>query len=95
MSKENTLCGTKAIQKNASGEPSRNSCHEILERELLESLNRIEHRAEILIAISHTQRKSGWDELAEAYRKQAMSSMARAQSIRKLLAGKDSTREEE
>jgi len=95
MLKEYHLPQAKVTKKLTSSDHSMRSCHEVLERELLESLNKTEHRAEILIAISHTQRKSGWHELAEAYRKQGMSSKAKAQSIRKLLAGKESTREEE
>ena len=56
-----------------------------LENELLGSLSKLEHRAEILIAISQNQRTCGRYEVAEAYKRQAMKSKACAQSIRKLL----------
>jgi hypothetical protein len=59
--------------------------HKALENELRGFLSRLEHRAEILTAISHRQRISGCYELAEAYRKQSMNSKAKAQSIRRLL----------
>ena len=60
-------------------------CQKALESGLLESLNKLEHRAEILTAISDDRRTSGFYELAETYRKQAMNSKSYAQSIRKLL----------
>jgi hypothetical protein len=59
--------------------------YKVLENELLGILSKLEHRAEILTAISHGQRISGCYELAEAYRKQSINSKAKAQSIRKLL----------
>ncbi len=84
MPKQNHLAWTKISKKPTLHEHSMRSFHEVLERDLLESLNRIEHRAEILIAISDSQRKCGRDELAEAYRKQGMNSRVKVQSIRKL-----------
>jgi hypothetical protein len=93
MDKENLL-QAKVNQKFTSSERLKPSYHEALERELWESLSKIEHRAEILIAISQNQRTSGRYELAEAYRKQAMKSKAYAQSIRKLLMGFSLIREE-
>ena len=56
-----------------------------LENEIWSFLTMLEHRAEILTAISHDQRISGRYELAEAYKKQSMHSKAKAQSLRKLL----------
>ena len=85
MDKEDHLPQAKANKKLASSVRLRPSSHKALENELWGSLSKLEHRAEILIAISHNQRTSGWYELAEAYKKQAMNSKAKAQSIRKLL----------
>jgi exonuclease VII large subunit len=85
MDKGRYLPGAKLDKNLASIVRLKTSCHEVLERELKESLNKLEHRAEILEAISHHQRTSECYELAEAYRKQAMISKACAQSIRRLL----------
>ena len=83
--KENYFPQVMVNQKVTSSVSVTRSWHETLENELWESLNKLDHRAEILIAISHNQRASGSYESAEAYRKQAMKSKAHAQSIRKLL----------
>jgi hypothetical protein len=85
MDKENHASQPKANKKLASNVRLKPSCPEALENELWGSLSKLEHRAEILMAISHNQRTSGRYELAEAYKKQAMNSKAYAQSIRKLL----------
>lgn len=58
-----------------------------LENELRQSLSQMEHRVEILLAISHRQESSGCHELAQAYKKQAGELKAYAQSIRKVLTG--------
>ncbi len=63
---------------------------EALENELLRLLNKLEHRAEVLMAIAHNRRSSGCYESAEAYKKQAMESKGHAESIRKLLMGQTS-----
>ncbi len=63
---------------------------EVLENELLRLLNKLEHRAEVLMAIAHNRRASGCYESAEAYKKQAMESKGHAESIRKLLMGQTS-----
>jgi len=75
----------RATMKLASSARFKPSYHQVLENELWGFLSRLEHRAEILTAISHDRRISGRYELAEAYRKQCMDSKAKAQSIRKLL----------
>jgi len=64
---------------------SKSPCPEALQNELWGSLSKLEHRAEILTAISRNQRTTGRCESAEAYKRQAMNSKAYAQSIRKLL----------
>jgi hypothetical protein len=76
---------TSPGKKLASGGRSKPSYQQVVENELRGSLSKLEHRAEILTAISEDHRISGRYELAEAYRKQSMNSKARAQSIRKLL----------
>ena len=58
---------------------------EALQNELWGSLSKLEHRAEILMAISHDHRTSGRYESAEFYKRQAMNSKAYAQSFWKLL----------
>jgi GTP cyclohydrolase FolE2 len=85
MDREGHASQAKANKKLASSVGLKSSCPEALQNELWKSLTKLEHRAEILTAISHNQRTSGRYELAEAYKKQAMNSMAYAQSIRKLL----------
>lgn len=76
---------TSPSERLASRERSKPSYQQVVENELRGSLSKLEHRAEILAAISQNRRISGRYELAEAYRKQSMNSKARAQSIRKLL----------
>jgi hypothetical protein len=85
MDKEDDASQPKANKKLASKVRLKPSCPEALENELWGSLSKLEHRSEILMAISHNQWASGRYELAEAYKKQAMNSKAYAQSIRKLL----------
>jgi hypothetical protein len=85
MNREDGACQAKANKKLAGNVRLKLSCSEALQNELWGSLSKLEHRAEILMAISHNQRTSGRYESAEAYKKQAMSSKAYAQSIRKLL----------
>jgi len=83
MPEQNHFPRAKANKKRASIQHLMRSCHEVLERELIESLNKIEHRAEISIVISGSQRKSGCNELAEAYMKLGMNSKTKARPIRK------------
>ena len=85
MDHRNHFPRAKANKKLASSPRFKPSYHQVLENELWRSLSKLEHRAEIQRAISHSQRISGRYELAEAYRKQSIDSMAKAQSIRKLL----------
>jgi hypothetical protein len=85
MDREGHASQAKVNKKVASSIGFKPSCPEALQNELWESLTKLEHRAEILMAISHHQRTSGRYESAEAYKKQAMNSTAYAQSIRKLL----------
>ena len=85
MNREDRACQAKANRKLAGSGHLKPSCSEALQNELRGSLSKLEHRAEILMTISHNQRTSGRYESAEAYKKQAMSSKAYAHSIRKLL----------
>ncbi len=85
MDREGHASQAKANKKLASNVRLKPSCPEALQNELWGSLSKLEHRAEILMAISQNQRTSGRYESAEAYKKQAMNSKAYAQSIRKLL----------
>ena len=94
MGKEGHASQVKANEKLASIVRSKSSCPETLLNELWGSLSKFEHRAEILMAISHNQRASGRYESAEAYKKQAINSKAYAQSIRKLLMDLAYQREE-
>ena len=82
MPKQNHFHRVKANKKLALIQHLMRSCQEVLEHELLESLNKIEHRAEILMAMSHSQRKFGWHELAEAYMKLGMNLKTKARPIR-------------
>jgi len=59
--------------------------YEAIQNNLWGLLSRLEHRAEILTALSHNQRTNGYHESAEAYKRQAMESKKHAESIRKLL----------
>jgi len=85
MDRRNDFPRVKVQGKLASSARFKPSYRQELESELSRSLSKLEHRAEILIAISRDQRVSGCYELAEAYRKQSMNWKAKAQSIRKLL----------
>jgi hypothetical protein len=85
MEREGCAPQAKPNKKLVSNTHSESSCPEALQNELWASLSKLEHRAEILMAISQDQRISGRYESAEAYKKQAMNSKAYAQSIRKLL----------
>lgn len=85
MDKEHYLLPEKP---NREIDPKTNlntSSREALENELWRSLNKLEHRVEILMTISHDQRAAGRNDLAEAYKNQAVESKLYAQSIRKLL----------
>jgi len=85
MDREGHASQVKANKKLVSNVRLKSSFPETLQNELWGYLSKFEHRAEILMAISHNQRTSGRYESAEAYKKQAMNSKAHAQSIRKLL----------
>jgi len=94
MDKEGHASQAKANEKLAPIVRLKSSCPETLLNELWGSLSKFEHRAEILMAISHNQRASGRYESAEAYKRQAINSKACAQSIRKLLMDLAYEREE-
>jgi hypothetical protein len=85
MDKGNYFPQTKVNQKLTSSVRLEKSWHEALESELWEPLSKVNHRAEVLIAISDNQRAPGCYELGEAYRKEAMKLKAHAQPIWKLL----------
>jgi len=85
MDREGGDSQAKANEKLGSNVRLKPVCLKHLRNELLGSLSKFEHRAEILIAISQNQRTCGRYDLAEAYKRQAMKSKAHAQSIRKLL----------
>jgi len=85
MDREGGDFQAKANKKLASNVRLKPICHKDLDNKLWGSLSKLEHRAEILMAISQNQRTCGRHEVAEAYKRQAMNSKACAQSIRKLL----------
>jgi hypothetical protein len=85
MGREGDASQVKANKRLASNVRLNPIFPEALQNELWWFLSKLEHRAEILMAISPNQRTSGRYESAEAYKKQAMNSKAYAQSIRKLL----------
>jgi len=85
MDRRNDFPRAKVKGKLASSARFKPLYRQELESDLSRSLSKLEHRAEILIAISRDQRVSECYELAEAYRKQSMHWKARAESIRKLL----------
>lgn len=60
---------------------------ENLKRIIWQDLNRLEHRAGVLMEISDLQREAGHHDIAKAYRRQAAESNGRAQFIRELLSG--------
>jgi hypothetical protein len=84
MDREGSASQAKANKKLASSVRLKPICHKYLQNELWRSLSKLEHRAEILMAISQNQQTCGRYELAEAYKRQAMNSKTYAQSIRKL-----------
>jgi hypothetical protein len=59
--------------------------YEAIQNNLLGLLDRLEHRVEILMAISHSQRTNGHQELAEVSKRQAMEMKKHSETIRKLL----------
>jgi len=85
MAKENHVLQAKANKKLVSSVHLKTFCHEALENELFGSLSKLEHRMEILMAISHNRQAAGYYELAEAYKRQAAELKVYAQPIRKLL----------
>ncbi len=85
MDREDHASQAKTNEKLVSNVHLNPICPEALQHELWGSLSKLEHRAEILMAISQNQRTSGRYESAEAYKRQALDSKAYAQSIRKLL----------
>jgi hypothetical protein len=59
--------------------------YEAIQNNLLGLLGRLEHRVEILMAISHGQRTKGYHELAEISKRQAMETRKHSETIRRLL----------
>ncbi len=57
-----------------------------LKKTLWDTLDRLEHRAGVLMSISDRQLKAGHIEAARAYRKQAMESKLHVESMRNLLS---------
>jgi hypothetical protein len=94
MDREGHASQTKVNRKLASNVRLKPSSPGALQNELGGSLSKLEHRAEILMTISRNQPTSGRYESAEAYKKQAINSMAYAQSIRKLRMDLPHEREE-
>lgn len=66
--------------------------YEVIQNNLLGLLGRLEHRVEILMAISNSQRTNGYQELAEVSKRQAMEAKKHSETIRKLLAAQDGWR---
>jgi hypothetical protein len=82
--------GSRMIRDNPSSSSikcSRAPGYENLEYELRESLEKVEHRAEVLLTISRDQRRSGHYGLAESYRRQGINLKGQAESIRRILIG--------
>lgn len=69
MDREGHASQTKVNRKLASNVRLKPSCPGALQNELGGSLSKLEHRAEILMAISQNQPTSGRYESAEAYKK--------------------------
>jgi hypothetical protein len=71
---------------NKRNHHSQGKAYEAIQNNLSSLLDKLEHRAEILMAISHSQRTNGYDELAEVSKRQAMEAKKHSETIRKLLA---------
>jgi hypothetical protein len=61
--------------------------YEAIQNNLFGLLGRLEHRVEILMAISQSQRTNGNQELAEVSKRQAMETKKHSETIRRLLMG--------
>jgi len=59
--------------------------YEAIQNNLYGLLGKLEHRVEVLMAISQSQRTSGNQELAEVSRRQAMETKKHSETIRRLL----------
>jgi len=66
---------------------SQGKAYEVIQNNIRSLLARLEHRAEILMAISRNQQTNGYHELAEASKHQAMETKRHAEIISKLLMG--------
>jgi hypothetical protein len=81
--------GTKMNKKNHHFQ---GKAYEAIQNNLLGLLDRLEHRIEILTALSHSQRTNGHQELAEVSKRQAMETKKHSETIRKLLVAQNSGR---
>lgn len=66
--------------------------YEAIQNNLLGLLGKLEHRVEILMAISQSQRTNGYQELAEVSKRQAMETKKHSETIRRLLMGQNNGR---
>jgi hypothetical protein len=66
--------------------------YEAIQNNLFGLLGRLEHRVEILMAISQSQRTNGNQELAEVSKRQAMETKKHSETIRRLLMGQNNGR---
>lgn len=66
--------------------------YEAIQNNLFGLLGKLEHRVEILMAISHSQRTNGYQELAEVSKRQAIETKKHSETIRKLLKPKNGGR---
>jgi hypothetical protein len=77
---------------------NKKNCHfqgkayEAIQNNLLGLLGRLEHRVEILMAISQGQRTNGNHELAEVSKRQAIETKKHSETIRRLLVAPNNGR---
>jgi hypothetical protein len=72
-------------QMNKKNHHFKGKAYEVIQNNLLGLLGKLEHRVEILTAISHSQRTNGYQELAEVSKRQAIETKKHSETIRKLL----------
>ncbi len=66
--------------------------YEAIQNNLFGLLGKLEHRVEILMALSDNQRTNGHQELAEVSKRQAMETKKHSETIRKLLVTQNGSR---
>ncbi len=66
--------------------------YEAIQNNLFGLLGKLEHRVEILMALSDSQRTNGHQELAEVSKRQAMETKKHSETIRKLLVAQNGGR---